>query len=112
VAYVFQRLERVKERLYADPLQDYLDAPRQAWYLRTTATYLTKHLLEVYRRHVEDALNDGGPEAVTPRARRSLKCSTDHAGRTLVQVRLGTADTARLAATLTKMLQADDQENA
>jgi hypothetical protein len=42
--YMFQRLERVKERLYTDALQYSLDAPQRAWYLQTTAEYLAEHL--------------------------------------------------------------------
>jgi DNA-binding XRE family transcriptional regulator len=107
--YVFQRLERVKERLYTDHLHDYLDPSRQTWYLHTTAKYLAQRLLEVYRRRVEDASNASGSDAVTPRARRALKFSTDHSGKTLVQVRVSTAEAERIAATLTKTLAADDQ---
>jgi hypothetical protein len=51
-----------------------------------TATYLTTHLLEGYRRHVEDTLNTKGLEAIPPSAKRYLKFSTTQAGRTLVQV--------------------------
>jgi hypothetical protein len=58
--YMFQRLERVKERLYADALQYSLDAPQRAWYLQTTAEYLAEHLLETYRRRVEEASHATG----------------------------------------------------
>ena len=53
--YVFQRLERGKDHLAADAQQHVLDAPQRAWYLRTTAEYLGQHLLEAYRRRVEEA---------------------------------------------------------
>ena len=52
--YMFQRLERVKERLYADALQYSLDAPQRAWYLQTTAEYLAdiswRHTVAVWKR--------------------------------------------------------------
>ncbi len=110
--YVFQRLERVKERLSTDHLQDYLDAPRQELYLHTTATYLAQHLLEVYRRYAEEALNAIGSDGATPYARQYLKISTNDTGNTIVQVRVGTADIERLSATLAKTLEADGQDNA
>jgi hypothetical protein len=52
---VFHRLEPVIERLATEPLPAVLDADMKTWYLNRPATILAPHLLECYRRQVEEA---------------------------------------------------------
>src|SRR5678815_2172107 len=84
--YMFQRLERVKELLYADALQYSLDASQRAWYLRTTAEYLAEHLLETYRRRVEEASHATGLDTLASPIRSYLTVMTDPYGHTTVQI--------------------------
>jgi hypothetical protein len=58
--YVFHRLEPVTERLATEQLPAVLDADLKTWYLNRTATILAPHLLEFYRRQVEEALTTQG----------------------------------------------------
>jgi len=88
--YTFQRLERVKERLYTDALQYSLDAPQRAWYLRTTAEYLAEHLLETYRRRVEEASHATELDTLASPIRPYLTVTTNPYGHTTVQLDLDT----------------------
>ncbi len=47
--YLFQRLERVKERLATDHLPPLLDTACKTWYVHRTAMALAPHLLELYQ---------------------------------------------------------------
>jgi len=108
--YVFQRLERVKERLYTEARQRVLDAPRQAWYLRTTAAYLAQHLLETYRRRLEAASQASGLEALAPSLRPYLMGATEPQGHTTIQFRVDPTLTERVVTSLTASLRASDQD--
>ncbi len=111
--YIFQRLERVKEHFYADHLQQYLNAPRRKWYVHTTATYLARYLFEVYRCRIEEALNnDTGLEATTTHARQYFTITTDHIGKTTLQVRVDATNTERVSAHLAQTLEANDHDDA
>src|SRR5262249_38635889 len=70
--YVFHRLEPVTERLATEQLPAVLDADLKTWYLNRTATILAPHLLEFYRRQVEEALTTQGLDALAPPARALL----------------------------------------
>ena len=83
--YVFHRLEPVTERLATEQLPAVLDADLKTWYLNRTATILAPHLLEFYRRQVEEALTTQGLDALAPPARSLLQVSTTDTG-TLVQL--------------------------
>jgi DNA-binding XRE family transcriptional regulator len=107
---VFQRLERIKERLYMEARQQVLDAPRQAWYLRTTAEYLAQHLLETYRRRLEATSQGNGLEALAPPLRPYLMVATNPQGHTTVQFRVDPTLTERVVTTLTASLRASDQD--
>jgi len=107
---VFQRLERVKDHLAADAQQHVLDAPQRAWYLRTTAEYLGQHLLEAYRRRVEEASYATGLDAVAPALRPALTVATDLHGQPTVLLCLDPAATAGVITTLTKSLGASNQD--
>src|SRR4030095_13956400 len=74
--YVFHRLEPVTERLATEQLPAVLDADLKTWYLNRTATILAPHLLEFYRRQVEEALTTQGLDALAPPARSLLQVST------------------------------------
>jgi hypothetical protein len=73
-SYVFQRLEPVKEQLAMVQLPPVLDAACKAWYVHRTATALAPHLLELYRRQIEEATpsdhhraeHGGGPTRLEP----------------------------------------------
>jgi len=91
--YVFQRLERVKEHLYADALQYSLDASQRAWYLRTTAEYLAEHLLETYRRRVEEASHVTGLDVLASPIRPYLTVITDPHGHFTIQIDLDASTT-------------------
>jgi len=108
--YVFQRLDRVKERLYADALQHYLDVPQRAWYLRTTAEYLAEHLLETYRRLMEEASHTIGLDVLASPIRPYFTVTTDPHGHTTVQIDLDAATTERVVTALAKSLGANDQD--
>jgi DNA-binding XRE family transcriptional regulator len=107
---VFQRLERVKERLYADALHHSLDAPQRAWYLRTTAEYLAEHLLETYRRRMEEASHAIGLDALASPIGPFLTVTSDPHGHPTVQIGLDATTTERVVATLAKSLGASDQD--
>jgi DNA-binding XRE family transcriptional regulator len=108
--YVFQRLEHIKERLYTEARQQLLDAPRQAWYLQTTAAYLAQHLLETYRRRLEATSQGHGLEALAPPLRPYAMVATTPQGHTTVQFRIDTTLTERVVTTLTASLRASDQD--
>jgi DNA-binding XRE family transcriptional regulator len=108
--YMFQRLERVKERLYTDALQYSLDAPQRAWYLRTTAEYLAEHLLETYRRRVEEASHATGLDTLASPIRPYLTVTTNPYGHTTVQLDLDTSTTERVITLLAKSLGTSDQD--
>jgi len=108
--YMFQRLERVKERLYTDALQYSLDAPQRAWYLRTTAEYLAEHLLETYRRRVEEASHATGLDTLASPIRPYLTVTTNPYGHTTVQIDLDTSATERVVTLLAKSLGTSDQD--
>jgi DNA-binding XRE family transcriptional regulator len=108
--YVFQRLERVKERLYADALHHSLDAPQRAWYVRTTAEYLAEHLLETYRRRIEEASHAIGLDALASPIGPFLTVTSDPHGHPTIQIGLDTTTTERVVATLAKSLGASDQD--
>src|SRR5258708_2440346 len=95
--YMFQRLERVKERLYTD-------APQRAWYGRTTAEYVAEHLLETYRRRVEEASHATGLDTLASPIRPYLTVTTNPYGHTTVQNDLDTSTTERVVTLLAKSL--------
>jgi DNA-binding XRE family transcriptional regulator len=106
---VFQRLEHVKERLSTEYLQTYLDASYKAWYIQLTATYLAQHLLETYRRQVEETVRTVGPDGIAPHMRQYVMQSTTAAGTPAIQLALDTTETENVAATLVRLLEASDQ---
>lgn len=108
--YVFQRLERVKERLVIETRQHVLDAPRQAWYLQTTAEYLAQHLLETYRRRLEDARHATTFDTLTPQMRQAFEVTTDPLGHVTVQLCLDPARSAGVVSTLAKSLRTSPQD--
>src|SRR5438093_12337391 len=97
--YVFHRLEPVTERLATEQLPAVLDAELKTWYLNRTATILAPHLLEFYRRQVEEAL--------APPARSLLHVITTDAG-TLVQLTLHPTIIDTVSAALVHELAASD----
>jgi predicted XRE-type DNA-binding protein len=109
---IFQRLERVKERLALQSRQHYLDTSRKAWYVQLTATYLAQHLLEAYRRQVEETVGTKGLDALAPHVRRFLTGSTTVDGHTRVLLALDATDTANVTAALTRLLETSDQASA
>jgi hypothetical protein len=76
-SYVFQRLEPVKEQLAMVQLPPVLDAACKAWYVHRTATALAPHLLELYRRQIEEAVIMQGLDALIPAARPLLQIITE-----------------------------------
>jgi len=76
-SYVFQRLEPVKEQLAMVQLPPVLDAACKAWYVHRTATALAPHLLELYRRQIEEAVTMQGLDALIPAARPLLQIITE-----------------------------------
>ncbi|MEE8292268.1 MAG: helix-turn-helix domain-containing protein [Candidatus Tectomicrobia bacterium] len=102
---ILQRLEPIKERLYADYLQAYLDAPCKIWYVRTATTYLAQHLLEVYRRRTEKVIRNKGFEALSPDTRRHLMISTTDTGDVSVSLHVSDTDAAHAYPTLARALE-------
>jgi len=107
---VFQRLERVKERLYTQARHHVLDAPRQAWYLHTTAIHLAQHVLETYRRRLEAASQSSGLEALPPPLRPYITVVIEPYGHTTVHLQSDATLTARVVSTLTASLRASEQD--
>jgi hypothetical protein len=107
IPYVFQRLERVKAQLVTDYLQTVLDTACKAWYVQRTATALAPHLLELYRRQVEDAIAVQGPDAVAPSVRPLLQITTT-ASTPTVQLAWDAAGVETVSTTLTQELAASD----
>src|SRR5712691_2847793 len=107
-SYVFHRLEPVIERLATEPLPAVLDADLKTWYLNRTATILAPHLLECYRRQVEEALTTQGLDALAPPARSLLQVITTDAG-TLVQLTLHPTVIDTVSAALVHELAASDE---
>jgi len=108
--YVFQRLERVKERLVIEARQHVLDPPRQAWYLQITAEYLAQHLLETYRRRLEDTRQAIAFDALTPQMRQVFAVTTDPSGHVTGQLCLDPTRTAAVVSTLAKSLRTSHQD--
>jgi hypothetical protein len=106
--YVFHRLEPVTERLATEQLPALLDADLKTWYLNRTATILAPHLLEFYRRQVEEALTTQGLDALAPPARSLLQMSTTDTG-TLVQLTLNPTVIDTVSAALVHELAASDE---
>jgi len=106
--YVFHRLEPVTERLATEQLPAVLDADLKTWYLNRTATILAPHLLEFYRRQVEEALTTQGLDALAPPARSLLQVITTDAG-TLVQLTLNPTVIDTVSAALVHELAASDE---
>jgi hypothetical protein len=106
--YVFHRLEPVTELLATEQLPPVLDADLKAWYLHRTATILAPHLLEFYRRQVEEALTTQGLDALAPAARSLLQVRTTDTG-TLVQLMLHPAVIDTVSAALVHELAASDE---
>jgi hypothetical protein len=106
--YVFHRLEPVTERLATEQLPAALDADLKTWYLNRTATILAPHLLEFYRRQVEEALTTQGLDALAPPARSLLQVSTTDTG-TLVQLTLHPTVIDTVSAALVHELAASDE---
>jgi hypothetical protein len=74
--YLFQRLERVKERLATDHLPPMLDTACKTWYVHRTATALAPHLLELYRHQVAELVMTQGLDILAPLARPLLQVTT------------------------------------
>ena len=106
--YVFHRLEPVTERLATEQLPGVLDADLKTWYLNRTATILAPHLLEFYRRQVEEALTTQGLDALAPPARSLLQVSTTDTG-TLVQLTLNPTVIDTVSTALVHELAASDE---
>jgi DNA-binding XRE family transcriptional regulator len=74
--YLFQRLERVQERLATDHLPPVLDAACKTWYVHRTATALAPRLLELYRHQVAKLVMTQGVDALAPAVRPLLQVTT------------------------------------
>ena len=71
--YVFPSSGARHRRLATEQLPAVLDADLKTWYLNRTATILAPHLLEFYRRQVEEALTTQGLDALAPPPSRFCK---------------------------------------
>ena len=74
--YLFQRLERVQERLATDHLPPVLDTACKTWYVHRIATALAPHLLELYRHQVAELVMTQGLDALAPSVRPLLQVTT------------------------------------
>jgi len=107
--YVFQRLERIKERLTTESLPTYLDASRKAWYTHLMATHLAQHLLEAYRQQVEITVGARGIEAIAPHHRAYFTILPTTTGTPTVQLHLNPHDVDNVHTTLSQSIERSDE---
>ena len=63
-SYLFQRLERIRDRLATEHLPPLLDTLCQTWYVQLVTMYLAQHLRALYRRRVLQVVQEQGHDAL------------------------------------------------
>jgi hypothetical protein len=107
-SYLFQRLERIRDRLATEHLPPLLDTLCQTWYVQVVTMYLTQHLRALYRRRVLQVVQEQGHDALPHHLRPLVTVATTATGALTVEVDLDTATDAApepLARTLAQRYQ-------
>src|SRR6195256_4378992 len=105
--YLFQRLERVQERLAPDHLPPLLDPACKTWYVHRIATALAPHLLDLYRHHVTELVMMQGFDALAPSVRPLLQVTTTD--QTVVELNGRPAAVEVVSTALAQELTASDE---